>query len=287
MDLSANRLQRPPKTFPKYEGQQIVAISEDVFQVESSQNVDNYMVNIATNICTCHEGCTGKMCKHMFYVLSRQPDADRHYHLNDSRELMYLVACGHQAPDGWLANLHGGSSDAIQRSTGQPAETSNTVQTNLDTAATSIDTPEFEYKRDVKEFHDLLDKNIFGPGKGNEVEILPTLRSAIESLKRIATTNSGVSALRTFGKYSGGGASSAKKLKLSSIPVQSTALGRRRKVLRGSAPGEPGRPRKSALLRDNLHDYTMPSRRLNAPARHNLGECVRKNIALGKTHSKK
>ena len=143
------------------------------------------------------------------------------------------------------------------------------------------------HERDVTEFYNLLDKNIFGPGKGNEREILPALRSAIESLKRISTTNSGASALRTFGKYSGGGASSTKKFKLSSIPIQSAALGRRRKVLRGSAPGEPGRPRKSALLRDNLHEYSMPSRRQNAPARHNLSECVSKNVALGKTHSKK
>ena len=114
---------------------------------------------------------------------------------------------------------------------------------------------------------------------------MDTIDIALGSLKFMNTTNAFLSAMRTFGKYGAGGRTEARRLKLSNISVKSTAYARRKKVLRGSAPGEAGRPRRNALGKDNMHSYTMPGRGNAAP--HNLGVCVRRNVLLGKTHSKK
>jgi len=124
-------------------------------------------------------------------------------------------------------------------------------------------------------------------GSDSPREIIAGYEAALTMLNKITTTNAASSALHTFGRYSEGSGRVTKCHRLGNIPVQTTAVARRRKCLRGRAPGEAGRPKKLSILKSNMHSYSMPSRKKGAPAPHKLSECVRRNINIGGTHSKK
>jgi len=100
-DFSSNRLCRPPAKYPKYEGQAIIEVSEDIFDISSSKDVNlTYTVNTATAICTCNEWEAGKMCKHLHYVFTRRKTSTsaRSYNVNDFRGLLYCVATDNVMP---------------------------------------------------------------------------------------------------------------------------------------------------------------------------------------------
>lgn len=293
MDFASNRLQRSSEKFPDNEGSAINALSDDVFEVASSSCPGVvHTVNTSTTICTCRRGSTGRMCKHLHWVISQearqnenQNSATSNYHVNDCRQLMYLVSCGHSEPEGWLSTLHGGVS-AMKQAEPQSEQAAHSIVSdgNLPTSLSSDELAE-ENEKKVAEFVELFKLKIGDCASENQQGFSEAIKSAINTLKTINTPNAGLSALRTFGKYGGGGAVSLKRLNRSSIPVQTTAYARRKKVLRGRGPGEAGRPRKSAIA-ETMHDYAMRGAR-NHPARHRLSFCAERNISLGKTHSKK
>jgi len=256
MDFASNRLRLSSPSLPTYEGQLITRITPDIFEVASSKNSSTlYTVNTATTMCSCYEGSTGKLCKHMHYVLSRVEQNPAHYHIKDYRQLMYFVSSGRDAPDGWLNTLHGGAGgQETPATTHISTENAVPVQT-LDATEPASDIEEGddavsaeEYDKSVSEFHNLFCEKITDRGETNRKELFDALQVAIRTLKLF--NNSAISALRTFGKYGAGGNSVVRKLKLSSIPVQTTAYARRKKMIRGSAPGKPGRPRKSAIMKE-------------------------------------
>jgi hypothetical protein len=296
LDYASNRQQRPPAKFPAYEGQLISALGDDVFKVASScKPGETYIVNVAACMCSCHEGITGKVCKHIHYVHSQCDMPASVYHLNDIRELMYVVANGTAPPAGWLDLLHGGLPDMfVPPVNAGPSECLSGEQVSSVTSASSsngMDTGNHldELNATLAEFCKVLGDQFTRFGARAATELNEGCKSAIETLKGVNSTNSMVSALYTFGKYSVSGQPSGRVRAhaLGRIPVQTTAVARRKKCLRGSAPGEAGRPRKTTIVVANKHDYAMPSRNFRAAASHSLSRCVRQNIALGGTHSKK
>jgi len=289
LDYANNRRPRLLTKYPDYEGQCITLISEDVYEVASSREADlYYTVNVAACMCTCYEGCTGKACKHMHYVRTvLDLDCSRSYHLADQRERMYYVACGKASPPGWLDTLHGQAQvEHAFHDTNVTVSRSNAVETAMNTDMVTDDTQicqQLEARQ--AEFLAMWRAKIDCYGQRNAAELVAAYDVAIKTLSGVTTANAAISVVHTLGKYSEGG--SCKRRKMGNIPVQTTAIARRRKSLRGRAPGEPGRPRKLTVLSDNKHSYTMPSRRHGVAAAHNLSLCVRKNSALGRTHSKK
>ncbi|XP_041463997.1 uncharacterized protein LOC121415020 isoform X2 [Lytechinus variegatus] len=138
----------------------------------------------------------------------------------------------------------------------------------------------------------------------------PAIRAMLASYRGIKTDTHLVSALHTFGKYSGAAMTVRKRglaaknaavrhlnLKGSKkIGVQPTSTARRCHMGRGASRLHAGRPPKS--LRIQEHGYSRLSssqssavvplmRRRRAPAPHSLSHVVSLNKALGKTHSAK
>jgi len=98
-DCSSNRQCRPPAKFPKYEGQAIIEVSEDIYDIVSSKDMNVfYTVNTATTICTCNEWETGYMCKHLHYVFTHKKAITAVNNINDFSGLMYRVATGRTTP---------------------------------------------------------------------------------------------------------------------------------------------------------------------------------------------
>src|SRR6218665_2975427 len=104
--------------------QRIERMSDEVYDVASSkQDGTVYTVNIATVMCTCFAGSTGKCCKHVHYVLTETQHLSQSvsYHFSDNRSLFYEVAIGSPAPSGWLDLLHGGLNQTRSASVEVPA----------------------------------------------------------------------------------------------------------------------------------------------------------------------
>ena len=287
---SSNRLIRPShnREISAYNGQEIKKISEDLYEVQSSKKTTVYTVNIATVMCTCIDGGTGKICKHVRYVYEDQNlDASNNYHLGGGRELMYMVATGHPAPFGWLDSLHGGNVIAQTENTGNVSinaspDITDPISRNSSDATDSVEDDVAQLIEAQREFHELLKVHIDEKANNSRQEFIAAYKTASASLRNVTTTNAAVSVLLTVGKYSRAGT----RRNFGQIPVKTTALARRKKCLRGRAPGEAGRPRKGVILKNNKHDYSMPIKR-KLHSIHNLQYCVDRNICIGQTHSKK
>jgi len=268
-------------------------MSDEVYDVASSkQNGTVYTVNIATVMCTCFAGSTGKCCKHVHYVLTEMQHLSQSvsYHFSDKRSLFYEVAIGSPAPSGWLDLLHGGLNQTMSASVEVPAPVDVPVPLEVPTPVEVPDPAEIldpaeEIAQHIATVDRLFKTKVHDVARENPDAFISAYKTFIDTLQSLSTANAAASALHTFGKYAGGGKRVGKRL--SSITVQSTAIARRKKLLRGKHPGEAGRPRKSAVVVQNKHDYSLPSRKRNQPAPHALGECVSRNISLGSSHSKK
>ena len=137
----------------------------------------------------------------------------------------------------------------------------------------------------------------------------PAIAAMIEGYNRIKSDTSLVSAMHSFGRYTGAAralktgklAGRVRHLRLSGskhIGVQPTATARRRSHMgRGGARLHAGRPSKSSYTSEHsysaktpvsLSSATLPlPRRQRAPAPHSLNHVVTYNQALGKTHTVK
>lgn len=280
-----NRVRRKSSSVPEYNGQHITRVSDDVYEIESTDRSKIYTVNLAVAICTCNDGETGKICKHLHHIFDYSiKTAATRYFFSDNRALFYKVACGREAPDGWLELLHTGPAN-------QNDETSDTNCTPNIASAVAVETETQNTNEKLESaiscFNELWRQKMEDCARCNAEQFLPGYLSAIAVLQKLSTDNAKVSALHSFGKLFSGSIS-AKRPKLSHIPVQTTAVARRRKCLRGRAVGEAGRPRKNVVITENKHDYctyTVGHRKIAAA--HNLSRCVELNVSLGRTHSKK
>ncbi|XP_041479205.1 uncharacterized protein LOC121426864 [Lytechinus variegatus] len=118
-----------------------------------------------------------------------------------------------------------------------------------------------------------------------------------QQIDKLQTDSALISALVTFGKYSGyAGAKLVKRPGLQTstkIGVQPTAVSRRKAALGGRRALITGRPLKISrkehgYAKIKKHSYTvkrgvLPSN--DRPATHSLSHCVASNVALGKRHS--
>jgi len=197
---------------------------------------------------------------------------------------MYFVANGYAPPSGWLDTLHSAVEPRIATVPTEPVITSPIVVHDISTVETDTTLMQ-ELKEAEEELINVFRSTIKRHSNKSPMEYMAALKAAKDTLSNISTSNAAVSMLNTLGKYSERGGPRHKRL--GNMPVQTTALARRRKCLRGRAVGEAGRPRKNTVLLSNLHSYSMPSRRLGKEALHNLGTCVKQNISLGKTHGRK
>jgi len=262
-------------------------MSDEVYDVASSkQDGTVYTVNIATVMCTCFAGSTGKCCKHVHYVLTETQHLSQSvsYHFSDNRSLFYEVAIGSPAPSGWLDLLHGGLNQTRSASVEVPAPVDVPVPLEVPSPV-EVSDPAEELAQNMATVDRLFQTKVHNVARENPDAFISAYKTFIDTLQSLSTANAAASALQTFGKYAGGGKRVGKRL--SSITVQLTAIARRKKLLRGKHPGEAGQPRKSAVVVENKRDYSLPSRKRNQPAPHALGECVPRNISLGSSHSKK
>lgn len=288
LDYAHNRLVRPAVKYPTYEGQQITRVVDDIYEVESSKRDGNaYSVNIATCMCTCYAGETGKICKHIYYVYSEMIYDSVNNRLANDWELMYIVACGKPPAAGWLDCLHGEqivhrvniSSERLS-----VCETAAPAPVGMPTEdATALDQCRLASAELMKVLSNMIE--MFGPLSPSEM--LAALNVAVKTVQGVRTPNAAISAFMTYGKYSEVQHVGAKRRRLGNIAVQSTSVGRRRKCLRGCRAGEAGRPRKTELLRQNMHSYALPVWRKRAAAPHNLSVAVHGNASNGRTHSRK
>lgn len=130
--------------------------------------------------------------------------------------------------------------------------------------------------------------------KDSSSSFVPACRRMLSNARIYAATDTGLlSALHTFGKYSGlpsvRGKSTltAHRRRGVQIGVQPTAVGRRKRTLSGKRKLSAGRPVGVASRRPSeplaTHDYTpmgsLPLRKPKAP--HSLQQCVYKNTGLG------
>lgn len=292
LDYAHNRLIRPAVKYPAYSGQLITRVTDDIYEIESSKRDGTvYVVNTAACMCTCYAGQTGKVCKHIHYV-SKETNCDRvSYRLTDDRELMYIVATGRKPLVGWLDTLHGERSAHTQcnivNSNATCSAVSNTAETAvLDTAEDEGIVREQCFQK-LEKLLQTLKQTVTKTIDHSAGEVMPSLDAAIASIEGIHTPNACISMLHTLGKYCDAQKLRRKRRHLGNIPVQTTAVGRRRKFLRGRQAGEAGRPRSNALLKLNLHSYALPVSRKRAAAPHSLSVAVHANASLGRTHSRK
>ena len=125
-------------------------------------------------------------------------------------------------------------------------------------------------------------------------------RAMLRAYNRLKSKSSLLSALRMFGRYSGVNLARRKMISKAgmlqssgpSIPVQPTAIARRRLKIGGRRHLKVGRPTKEATIKEHAYSRPsssslMPSRKKRVAAPHSLGHAVTMCQSLGKTHSAK
>ena len=241
--------------------------------------------------------------------------------------LLYLATGQDDVQSGWFAPLRSvpvasGSSSASSRSSdATPGPTSSASSPSSPSASSasasassassasspSASTSEYPLNDDGTMAVDesaklaaasLMTRRITGIKRVNDILIAklsddpdtigPAIDQFIAQFDNLRTSVATVSALRTFGKYTGAGAalsSSRHKRHGTQIGVQPTAIARRTTVLGGRRCLHTGRKAsKSEVMRDRSH--LLPKRR-PARAPHSLSQCVKSNTSLGKNHSSK
>ena len=199
MDFANNTIsQRTSARFPPYEGQQVLELSEDVYDMASSKiDGTTYTLNTATATCTCQNGNAGKLCKHLHYMFAQRNAAN--YHFNEQRELMYVVSSGEPAPMEWLTSLQVRPSGVLTSATIPSSLIQRTAVAS--TALAVDDSVSEELLRQQVEFSELWKAKIVAPARRNRAEFVAAFRAANETLRAMYTGQAGLNALYHLGKY--------------------------------------------------------------------------------------
>jgi len=185
IDFSNNRPERIISEFPPYSGQEITALSSDVYEVVSSKYDGSvYVVNVAAALCSCHEGKSGRPCKHLHYVnVQRNHDGSGNtIHSSDCREIMYLVACGRKPPAGSLCNecsIRGDSDDDVMNADDVVSDELAIVQADFDI---------------------IWKKTVVDNAKSNPSEYVGAYKAMAKALKNLKSSKAISGAMHTFGK---------------------------------------------------------------------------------------
>jgi hypothetical protein len=314
LDGASNRCPKKSQRFPDVDpttAAGIVQLSPERFTVPSasSNSAIAYTVDLAINVCTCIAGSTGAPCKHQHWVDLLFGGGATTVRSVPTRALCYEVAKGKKPPREWLRPLHdslGVDVEVVSADVDVEVATADVDVEGIDAvscadASTSAPHPcnegdqsiysddsDFEptekqrldkHRAHGKELIEIFKERLIGFLNNAPEVIEPALEQAIAMLDKATTVASQVSILMTLGKGNVG------QRKGSRIPVQPTAVARRRTAISGRTSCSGGRPRKSnpASAATSSSQSQPPKRK----APHKLSECVAKNIRLGATHSKK
>ena len=276
-----------------------------MYKVISGEN--EYFVNTDVELCTCYKGNNGAPCKHQYGVVKTfKLTSQQFVPVTDvkMKSILHKLVNNKAAPNSWYESLRSTHS-VPQNNIDLPNVKNNENQINYLVMESSIST-EIEQSANNNNNQICLQENI----EAESIQLLKNVESlnsklinnpnvfypAIKKFNKlfceIKTDSSMVSALHTFGKYSGAGQPIIRKRKNlqggKSIGVQPTALSRRRAHLGGRNVAYTGRPPKNK----NDHTYYKKKRltpselpiSLRQKAPHSLSFCIDNNISLGKTH---
>ena len=294
----------------------VVDAAACTYSVRSSSGDSMYSVDLARGFCTCYQGASGKLCKHASAVLLQLDDklCTAYNVVNyDTKVLLFRVATGNTPPPDWLLPLDcpaANSASASDQHTNVCASDSQHISTEQPqpffvsdsiTSTVSISDTLSKEQSEALSAVDMARLDVlFGRIKQGLVDsaniFVPACRRMLDNTDKFAATDTGlVSAMHTFGKYSGLQPVKARPVGTFSrrrgvqIGVQLTAVGRRRQTLSGKRKLSAGRPSGLVSARSSrqlaAHDYTtfgsLPARKRKAP--HNLQQCVYGNVGLGST----
>ncbi|XP_071484474.1 uncharacterized protein [Diadema antillarum] len=294
--------------------QHVTRISETDFKVLSQSKADTeYHIDMQVGCCSCYKGRTGGPCKHQAAVVKYHSAPSLNFvPLADvkAKELLYRIATGGDSPEpGRFAGLQTEAATETSNMSEvtpplppahvpQDSQEQSSTDDSTATSSTAVTDVKAQLKSEI--FDAITAKIDLYP-----TEFVPAAEAMLKQCRQMKTDSQWVSAMNTFGKYSGVAAAfnrvSGKKRSLqltsSQIGVQPTATARRRPHMgRGKRHLGCGRPSKKSGLSDE-HGYArqqvhgsstvLPVPRKKRCAPHSLGYCVDMNISLGKTHSTK
>jgi len=184
IDFSNSRPQRIISEYPPYSGQEITALSSDVYEVVSNKcDGSVYVVNVAAAICSCHEGRSNRPCKHLHYVnVQRNHDSSSGNicQSHDCGELMYIVACGSKPPPISLdkeSSLHDDSDD----------------DDIMDANVVSDEISRFQ-----TELEHLWKEKVLDRAKSSPEEYVGAYKAIVGALRNLESSSSTISAMHTF-----------------------------------------------------------------------------------------
>ena len=268
-----------------------------------------YNVNMSVELCTCHIGSTGGPCKHQYIVM-------RHFNMKawnfvpvqDAEMRMFLYTLGTGANDvdsQWFQPLHREPSSDLPTPSvsGVPhsMEVGDSEVSENEVEAPSAQMDEDESIDDKKEEAEQLAQQIGACFESLKQKLLSNpsyfakpAKTFLTTFTNICTDSAMVSALSSFGKYTGvskaaGFSNGVRGLSaIKRIGVQPTALARRKRAFGGKKQATLGCPPKEVKSSGKGKDLALsllPKRKPKAP--HNLAQCVDRNVQLGKNHSAK
>ena len=231
-----------------------------LYTVKSASSDKMYTVDLGRGYCTCYSGATGTLCKHSSAVLLRA-DAEFSTAYNivspETKAVLFEVATGRLPAADWLLPLSSvpSSIGTVPSCSRQDEDSSDTVEYNpAEPASPREAAADEETDSLTAEEHERLE-NVFARIRKGVQEapqvFVPACRRLVENAEKYAATETGlISALYTFGKYSGlprarqqrSSAASNYRRRGVQIGVQPTAIGRRRLTLPGKRKVAAGRP---------------------------------------------
>ena len=186
-----------------------------LYAVKSASSDKVYTVDLGRGYCTCYSGSSGKLCKHASAVLLHA-EAELSNGFNvfsvETKAVLFEIGTGRRPPADWLLPLHSKPGPAVRES--DPTDSRNDDDSS-DTVEYNHTEPEPASPRETTEEADTLSgeererlESVFGRIRRGIQEapqiFVPACRRFIENTDKFAATETGlVSALYTFGKYSG------------------------------------------------------------------------------------
>lgn len=289
---------------------------ESIYEVKNNYKNTVYNIDLDLGICSCPEGSTGKPCKHQIFVASSlNVDLTLCLPTNEeTRKKLHIIATGSsEIENGWygsilkqpqslLINTEKNSKQNINMNFVQQDTISNEViieeNDNMETNAS-------ETVGDGLEIFDEMVQKMRDVIKSDESYFTPGIKAMSNSFKKNVKTHASLlSAMMTFGKYSGLDPTS-KTLKLvgnKRIGTQPTARSRRKTAIKGRKNLAAGRVPKwkripehsygsqpnSSVLPHIPKSFNSESVHLKPQKMpHNLSYCVEQNKRLGATHNAK
>jgi len=288
---------------------------ESIYEVKNNQKNTVYHVDLDLGICSCPEGCTGKPCKHQIFVASSlNVDLTLCLPTNEeTRKTLHIIATGSsEIENGWYGSI-------LKQPQSISVNTENEIKQNIsvqDTIANEVRMEENDNMENnesetassngLQMFDEMVQK-MRDVIKSDETYFTPGIKAMSNSFnKNVKTHASLLSAMMTFGKYSGLDPTS-KKLKLvgnKRIGTQPTARSRRTTEIKGRKNLAAGRvpkwkriPEHSYGSQPNSSVLPHTPKPFNSESEstilkpqkmpHNLSYCVEQNKRLGATHSAK